>query len=425
MELKKSALLNVSLMLLFILPMLLAIEITFSKDSYQPEETFQAQITGNFISLTENNIFIYKPEKAHPEPAIKGLTKQNNIYYFYAILPKQAGNYSFRIQDTSYLERGEIKSDSIIIPITVELKNQSDLSINPGFIIPNKDFTIKIKSLFGNTKLNAIFEATGETKNISLTEQTEETIKFSLPELPPQQSKIIMNNYEIPVFLLKKIDETSELKLEFIPYQLEGTMTPNNKYDFTIIIKNTGNKKIENLKLSSTINATIIPETIELLEPNTTKIINLSFSISKINEKKLEGKIKAEFGENIYYLPVIFNITQNKSEVKIKDATKVTGLSCSQIGILCKENELCSGETVASLEGACCIGTCNKEKSSTSSIVGYILIILLILIIIYIFWKIRKRKLKSPEEFLKEKSEKYKKRMSGESSEVYRKLDSV
>ena len=422
---KKS--LSLLLIILFLIQIVSAVEVTFSKQSYQPEETLQAQISGNFLSLTENNIFIYKSEKAHPEPVIKGLTKQNNIYYFYAILPKQPGNYTFKIQDTNYLERGEIKSDSIIIPITVELKNQSDLSINPGFIIPNKDFNIKVKSLFGNTKLNAIFEATGETKNISLIEQTEETIKFSLPELPPQSSKIIINNYEIPVFLIKKINETSELKIEFIPYQLEGTIIHGNKYDFTIIIKNTGNKKLENLKLSSTINITIIPEKIEFLEPNATKIINLTIYVSKITDKKLEGRIKVESLkdlENIYYLPVIFNITQNKSEVKIKDAVKETGLSCSQIGILCKENELCSGETVASLEGACCIGICNKEKSSTSSIIGYILIILLILIIIYIFWKIKRRKLKSPEELLKEKSEKYKKRLEG-GKEVYGKLDSV
>ena len=55
---KKSVLL-ISIIIL-LLPTFLAIEITFSKDIYQPQELFQAQITGNFLSLTENNLFIYK-----------------------------------------------------------------------------------------------------------------------------------------------------------------------------------------------------------------------------------------------------------------------------------------------------------------------------------------------------------------------------
>ena len=420
---KKSILL---LILLLILPSILAIEITFSKDSYQPQETLQAKITGNFISLVSDNIFIYKDGKAHPEPIIKDLTKQNNVYYFYAVLPKPPGNYSFRIQDTSYLERGEINSDTIIKPLKLEFKNISDLSFNPGFVIPTKDFSIKVKSLYGNTPLIAKFEATGETKNLSLIEQTEETIKFKLPELLSQQSKIILNNYEIPVFLIKKINETRELKLEFIPYILEGIITTEAKYYFTVIIKNIGNKKIENLTLSSDLDAIINPKNIGLIEPNKTQVINLTISVSKTDEKKLEGEIKAESLENVFYLPVFFNVTTNKSEVKIKDAKKESGLSCSQIGVLCEESEICDGETVSSLEGPCCIGSCiEQKKSNLSKIIGIILLIILFLIILYIIWKIRKRqKLKSPEEILREKSERFRKRTEP-SEEVAGRLDRV
>ena len=100
-----------SVFILFILfmPLILAVEVSLSKEVYQPEETLQAQITGNFISLSNDNILIFKEGKVHPEPIIKDLTRQNNIYYFYAILPKQEGNYTLRIQDTEYIERGEIK----------------------------------------------------------------------------------------------------------------------------------------------------------------------------------------------------------------------------------------------------------------------------------------------------------------------------
>jgi len=422
---KKSVLI---LFLLLILPSILAIEITFSKESYQPQETFQATITGNFISLTSKNIQIFKDPKTHEEPVIKGLTRQNNIYYFYAILPRQEGNYTFRIIDTEYLERGQIKTETIIRNLPIILKNTSDLSINPGFVIPNKDFSIKVKILIGNTDLTATFEATGETKELSLIEQVEETLKFSLPKLPSQQSKITINDYEIPVFLIKKINETRKLNIEFIPYIIEGTITAENDYSFKVLIKNSGNENLTDIRLSSDLNTILQPDIIDLLQPGEVVLINLTISVEKIEDQKLLGEIIAESSNNTFFLPVVFEITKNETEVEIIDviepSTGLGALSCSQLGSLCTGIQFCSGDTVESLEGPCCIGQCIEQESSSSTYVGIILIIILILIIGYVIWKVRKRrKLKSPEDILKEKSGKYKKRMEGKAVEG--RLDSV
>jgi len=422
---KKSVLI---LLFLLVIPSILAIEITFSKESYQPQETLQAQITGNFIALTENNIFIFKDEKVHGEPVIKGLTKQNNIYYFYAILPKEEGNYTFRIINTEYLERGVIKSEDLIRDLPIFFKNVSDLSFNPGFIIPNDDFSIKVKSVFGNTGLTATFEATGETIELSLTEQVEEILKFSLPDLPPIQSKIILNDYEIPVFLIKKTDGTAPLLLEFIPFIIEGIITPNNDYFFRVLIKNSGDKNITNIILSSDLNTVFDPGVIELLEPDQTLLVNLTISVAEVDEEKLSGEIIAEALNNTFYLPIVFDITQNQTEVEIIDAvTPISGsggLSCSQLGSLCSAEQFCDGDTIESLEGPCCIGQCAEQKSSsTSTYIGIFLIALLIFTIAYVIWRARRKKrMKSPELILEEKAEKYKKRMN---PEVSGKLDNV
>lgn len=425
---KKSVLLLIPIIILFLLSPILAIEITFSKESYQPQELFQATITGNFISLTSDNVQIFKDPKTHEEPVIKALTRQNNIYYFYAILPNQPGNFTFRIKDTEYLERGKIKTEPIILDLPIILKNTSDLSINPGFVIPNKDFSIKVKSLIGNTDLTATFEATGESKIISLIEQVEETLKFSLPKLPPQQSKIIINDYEIPVFLIKKINETRELNIEFIPYIIEGTVIIENDYSFKVLVKNSGSENLTDIRLSSDLNAIFQPNVIELLQPQEVVLINLTISVEKIDEEKLFGEIIAESSNNSYFLPVVFDITKNETEVEIIDviepSTGLGALSCSQLGNICTGNQFCTGDTVESLEGPCCIGQCSEQESSSSTYIGIILLIVLILIIGYVIWKVRKkRKLKSPEDILKEKSGKYKKRMEGE--EVDGRLDSV
>lgn len=418
------------LIFLFSFSSILAIEIIYSKDSYQPQELFQVRITGNFISLNENNIFIYKEGKVHPEPTIKGLTKKNNVYYFYAILPNEPGNFTFRIKDADYLERGILKSDLIIKPLLIELKNQSDLYINQGFIIPKNDFSIKVKSLYGNTELNAKFEATGEEKKLFLTEQIEETLNFKLPALPPQNSKLTINNYEIPIFLVNKVEPIYEI--EFIPNLIEGVIVADNKYNFIILIKNPTEKNLENIILSSDINTSFNPSKIEILEPNKTAFINLTITIDKV-EEKFSGNIKANTNNKTFYLPVKFIVTKNESEIKVIDSTNPTNnpnensnvLSCSQVGNICSSDEICSGDIINSLEGSCCVGLCEEKKSLFSSrIVGIILIILLILMIIYIVIKIRrKRNLKSPEDILEEKQIKYKKRMEGK--EVSGKLDSV
>ena len=131
-------------------------------------------------------------------------------------------------------------------------------------------------------------------------------------------------------------------------------------------------------------------------------------------------------------MPVSFIITNNDTYIKVNDATNIpttgtgsSALSCSQLGVICSIDQTCSGDTIESIEGPCCIGTCIDEESGTgSTIIGIVLIIILILLIAYIVWKARRKKnLKSPEQILEDKKVKYKKRMKGE--KVSGKLDSV
>lgn len=420
---KKSVIILLTILLI---PNILAIQITPSKESYQPQELFQAQITGNFISLSEDQISIYKDGKVHSEPIIGALTKQNDVYYFYAILPNQPGNYSLKIENANYLERGTIKSDPISTPIIILLKNESDLYINPGFILADNDFSIKVKSLYGNTDLTAIFEATGEEKQLSLTEQKEVTLNFNLPLLGPGQTKVTINDYEIPVFLIRNIPP--EINLEFIPHIIEGTITSNQEYGFSVLIRNPSNEDLENLVFSSDINTIFSPSTIELLEPNQTAFINITIKIENATNN-LKGKITAVSGNETYYLPISFSITQNESEVEVIDATPNqdigSTLSCSQLGSICLSDQSCNGDTVDSLEGPCCIGICEQsENSSTSTYIGIGLIVILLILIGYVVMRARsKKRMKSAEQILADKQEKYKKRIKGE--QVEHQLDSV
>ncbi len=437
MFMKRGIILQI-ILLLFIIPSITAIEITLTKNNYQPQETLQAEITGNFISLTKDNIFIYKESKSHPEPVIKDLIKYNNKYYFYAILPNQEGNFTFKIQDTEYLERGKIKSESIVKNITLQYKNTSDLSINPGFVIPNNDFTIKVKSLYGNTDLTATFESTGETKQISLIEEIEEPLTFSLPELFPSKLNLKIKDYNIPVFILKNTNKTLTPLFGFAPSELTGTLVSGNNYYFKIALINLANRDLSNINLSTNLNLITTPNLINSLKKDERIFINLTIPIPKDTETIL-GEIIAQSKDIQIALPINLIIkiekenktSENKTDTQITDTTTdstydVKPLSCNDIGELCEDNTVCDGETIASLEGSCCIGSCVEEENSGYSFwIGIILIVLLILIVGFIFWKIKKRqKIKSPEQILKDRTKNFKQRMES-NKEVSGGLDKV
>lgn len=426
---KKSVLI---ILVILTLPSILAIDLTFSKTDYQPQETMQAEIVGNFISLTKDNIFIYTNNKTHPEPVIKDLIKFQNKYYFYAVLPNYEGNFTFTIENIEYLQRGKIITEPITRDFKIIYKNTSDLSINPGFATVNKDFNLKIKSLFTNQEVTATLEETGESHTISLIESLEETINFKTPETLSQISYVKIKDYSIPVFNLKTPSLDQEITLEFIPYELRGTIIPENEYSFKIIIKNPTNKNLTDITFSSSIDAIIIPNEIEILRANAIEVINLTISVSEAPES-FSGKLTAKIVNNTFDLPIYFNITQDETEVDLTDASDVVSedfLSCSDIGTICSENQICNSETTPSLEGSCCLGDCiEEEKSSYSTYVGIILILILIAIVIFFIWKIRKKqkqKIKSPAQLLKEKSDKYKERMQNpESQEVSKSLDKI
>ena len=191
------------LLSLMIVPFIEAIDITLSKQNYNPQETLQAEITGNFISLKSENILIYEENTPRSQPVISDLTKQGNIYYFYAILPSQQGNYSLKVEDSQYIESEETKTDTITKTFSIMQTNQSLLQINPGFILTSEDFSINLKSLNSNQEITTNFNQ--ESQNISLIEDVQNNLEFSVEGLFGKQ-ELKLGPYTIPIFIIEKTE---------------------------------------------------------------------------------------------------------------------------------------------------------------------------------------------------------------------------
>lgn len=197
----KKRVLPIILLILLTINLISAIDIKLSKTSYQPQETLQAEITGNFISLTNENILIYEQNTPRSQPVISDLTKQGDIYYFYAILPNQQGNFSLKIENAKYTESGVEKTTAIVKEFKIIKTNTSSLQINPGFVKTSNDFSIKVKALNSNQDINAVFNQ--QSQNLSLIEDMQKTISFSISSLIGKYD-LKINSYTIPVFIIEK-----------------------------------------------------------------------------------------------------------------------------------------------------------------------------------------------------------------------------
>lgn len=409
---------------------IVAIEITLSKDTYYPLDTLQAEITGNFVTLANENINIYEEGVPRPVVVISDLTKQDEKYFYYATLPNKEGNYTFVIENTIYLSQGEEKSESIVKNFTIKKTNITSLSINPGFVVANKDFSIKITSPFKDQRVVATLEATNQSKIVNLIESQEKTIDFSTANLNSGKTNIRVGGYIIPVFILKEITPPDKQKLIFSPNEIIATVTPGDNYFFKIFIENYGDTNLTNIKLSNNLNAVIKPDTFDL-KRGERRIINLTIPISEKAKNNVSGKITVNYNDKSMDLNIFFNITNNQSQVNLNGTTITPSLSCTGKGQICVYPEKCSGETTESLEGPCCIGNCIEKAPPADYgwIFGLILLALLAVLAFFLVKKARKgQKLKSSEEILDEKSKKFNERMnppSKPSEEVSGKLGRI
>lgn len=414
------------LLVLILSPFISALEIKLSKDSYQPGETLQAEIAGNFVSLKNENILIYKEGIPRSNPVISDLVYQDGTYYFYAILPKQEGNFSLRIQESDYFVDEEINSKDIVKNFTIQKTNQSVLSINPGFVFTDKDFFINLKSLESNQNVYLNLEASQESKNVTLIEGIETPLEFSISNLEPMKTYLLINNYKIPVFITKEGNKTSITEytdMVFYPSEISGTLLAGNSYYYEIKIFNTGEKNLTNIKLFNDLDLDLSLETISSLKTKSYVKINFTITPEKTIEI-LSGKISAVLDNKNITLPISFKITEKSSDVNLTTGSQI---DCNDIGRQCKENEeVCNGVIRESKQGQCCLGNCVTltQASSNGLYIGIGIFLAVVIILFYLYKRIiKKQKPKTTEEFLRERTDEYRERLRGR--EVNKKLDRV
>lgn len=415
----KKSLLFISLLIL-LLPSVLAIETTL-KPGYQPGQTLIAEISGSFINnIKAEDIQFYSGRLFIP--LIYALAKIQDKFYLYALLPNKERNYTLIIKNTHYLEAGEEKREDLAYNFTVS-GPLALFSVNPGFIVTNKDFSIKVGSKVKT--LDVIAEFLKSTQEVEVGEGREKILTFSVAEIKHFTFTTLSISagdlsYEIPVVVFKQEEEKIEVSknLRFSKSSANFTVLKDQKFQFSVTLINTGHEDIENIALSSDLkNIKIAPEKIEKLDSGTSQKINLT--INSDEEGVRGGSLVANSENYSDELLLFISTLKDKEELENLSLEVTEEKSCSELnGEICDDEE-CEGITKLTLKKEpCCVGECKKKQGGGSKTLSLIVILIILVIIgIFIYRKLKFRK-QGSNELLEKKSKSYEERFKMKSEEI-------
>lgn len=402
------------LILIFAVQAVFSLGISLERKAYYPGQTLQAEISGNFISLSPGNINIYESGVPRAYPVISDLTKQNDLYYFYAVLPNKIGNYTVAIENTQYLTNGELREEPIIVPFVIERTNQSYISVNPGFIVADGDFQVKFKSYNMGQEITAKVESTNISKTFRLLEEDEQKISFQFTGITGN-TNLLVKEYKIPIFASKTSPLPESSGLIFSPDSLNISVKSGQNYLVKIVLENKGNKTYNSINLTNNFNAIIVPAKIQQLKPKDIFVINVTMPVPQQANNNIFGEIRINYENNTKNMPVLLIVTKSAQNSTFNNTSPITALSCSGRGTLCVYPETCEGQSVESLEGPCCLGKCNQQDTASNYnwIIGIFLLAIIGVIVYFLYKRSKKiQKMKTSDEILDEKRKKFDRRMN-------------
>ncbi len=406
-----------------------ALDITLTKSSYYPGETLQAEIPDAFTTtLTSDNIGVYYSDNVHESGVIKGIVKVDKKYYFYAVLPEYAGQYSLKIENIKHYD-GLIQSDSPIVKnFSIVSTNSSYLSVSPAALYAIKDFQITVKGYNDYQTINVDFAPANFKQSFELGYGEDKIVYIPITGISsPVTADISINSYRIKAVVSPPSSNQTlqNVSNETIPetignlddlialdaHEINASVLPgiNNIFQITIVNRNQSLKDI-NISSPST-RIALSPLKINLLTQEQT--INVTIN----TDSNIDSSIKIRYNNDTLSIPVRIEVVENPNNTQSNIPPLGENLSCSKRGgYICDSSigETCSGSIQFSTDGACCIGECGAKKNSSSGwIIGIIILIILAVIGFFLYKKYKKGE--SPEfieKALQKRTEDYQQRFA-------------
>ena len=392
---KKVSVIPILFILVISLNFISAIDIEI-KSSFNPGETAQIEIPNVFIdNLKLENLGIYQNNSAHKTPVESGLIKSGDSYFYYAIMPRYAGEYSFKIEDAKYWEGSVEVTDPVVINFSIVDTNSSYLSFNPGYLYVTDDFSITVKAYNKPQDITVTFAPTNLEQKFKIGYGNTKTIYFSIADIANlTKSEIKINNYVLPITISPsqdikdkfnlsgedqlKIINSLEDVMDFYPEEISATILPNNNYFYELKLTNEINASINNLIISSSDKEIKInPNNVSELKSHQISIINITLN----SKEEKDAWINITYKNYSVIIPVLIKLATNQSQVQSNVETLNQQKTCSELGgVKCDStlNQKCSGSETYALNGWCCMDKCGSSSSSNGWLWGILIVIVLI-----------------------------------------------
>lgn len=410
-----------------------ALDIALTKQSYFQQETLQAEIADVFLtSLKEENFLIYQGNSVHSTPIKEsGLIKSGTKYFYYAVLPSETGEYSLKIEDTTYQEQGQQKTETLTKNFTITATNSSYLSFNPAAIYTTSNFSILVTAYNNEQSISVSFPEADFSQSFELGNGNEKIVYIPTSSIKNySKSNVKINSYNLPIIVSPTIikENTSDIEenvsaladiLYLIPSKLNATLLENVNfiYSFTIRTQNI-NDSIDLILNSSDKEINITPNKLSNLKGAEEVLVSIT------TKKDISGYIliSGDSEQGSIKFPITITVTKNTSQVN-STIPIITEQSCSSNGgVVCNYNlgEECQGIQRFLSNEICCLGSCKASSSGSGTgwIWGILIVIVLVVAGFFIYKKYKDGG--SPPalgSLFKKKTESYESRMSPTSKE--------
>ena len=338
-------------------------EIKLIKSSYSAQETLQAEISGGLIDpIAVGDIGIYLKSAVHSSPIEGKLIKDNNKYYYSAILPQVAGDYSLRIEDVKHYENNAQVSTTVEKNFTITNTNSSYLSFDSGYILATRDFSVNVKAYNEEQEIVATFAPTHFKETFSLGNGESRTLYFSISGLNGTiKDNIKIGAYTLPVIIIANstanttTNKSGDLSysLDVYPEKLGATILANKDSDpFEFELSSLG-RDIPAIEISTSDKELKVSED-SFDEFNGRK----NFSLTINSARSFEGSIWINSSNDSVRIPVNVMITTDLSKVNYTSIPSTQLATCSELkGKVCDYagGEECDRFTYDSSNKACCL----------------------------------------------------------------------
>lgn len=426
----------ITLFVLLLLPTISAASIDM-KSEFKQDETLLATIYGNFIDpLEEENILLYQEHIRIPLDV--ELTKIQDKYYLYAqLLDKEQGDYSLKLEGIKYIKINTVLEEDIIKNFTIT-NETADFSVEPGLIVTETGFSIKVQNLLDQEitvkikenetieepdEVSGFFDALfGSEEEVVLNEERtksvsawgSETLDFNITNISETELRTITLytdniEYNIPIYVIiseATIPGTGERSFIFSPPTIDLTMATDSEATRIVYLYNDGEETLTDIDfiISDSIKpfVELSVEYISELEENESIQITLYF-YSDNEEKAIEGDIRANSSDLYAYLGIITEFIpdyipddgEENPEVFDPVTNPTSSKKCEDLdGIICAQNETCSEDTTQARDGNCCFAECEEVElgNPKAKIIGWTIIIVLALAVVWFYMKKFKKK---------------------------------